>query len=248
MKVGDLHAKNGHPDQAIVSYERAADEYATRGSAQRVTALCEKIERVDPDRPAPRVTYARTLIKHDFIGSARDVLANHAQVKGLEKASELLETLAGRANEEVQPILQRFLDAWERGEDKVAEEEAVRMSQQLDASAEMNIEDDERAAAADPLLALSDEDLEEDGSDTASEGDAPQAPRETLTSELISFGDDDSIQRDDQPVRGTENAGEAVAEEEPVEEPEPSTEPEPSAGDMPWISPEATQEQAPRSS
>lgn len=109
VKVGDLHLKQGDTESAISMYERAADHYAEHGSAKSVIALCLKILRVAPKHTTVYLTYARRLLHHGHVSSARDVLTDFAERASLHKPLENLQRLRGRPDSEVRPMLERML-------------------------------------------------------------------------------------------------------------------------------------------
>ncbi len=131
VKVGDLFLKLNQQDDAVGSYQRAADHYAELGSAQRVSALCAKIVRADQQRGQVYIDYSRQLLQHGHVGAACDVLANYAATAGLTKATEALDELTGAPDAEVKPMLQRLLDSMVRGERTSAERVAERVSLQI---------------------------------------------------------------------------------------------------------------------
>jgi hypothetical protein len=131
VKVGDLLLKQNQRVAAVASYEKAAEQYAALGSARRVSALCTKIVRADSQRSDVHVHFTRRLIESGHVGSARDVLADYTDAVGLDKASEALDDLAGRPNDEVRPMLERLLDSVGQGERTSAERVAERVSTQL---------------------------------------------------------------------------------------------------------------------
>jgi len=131
VKVGDLFLKQNQRVGAVESYEKAAEHYATLGSARRVSALCTKIVRADSQRNDVHVYFTRRLIESGHVASARDVLADYAETVGLGQALEALDDLAGRPNDEVKPMLERLLDSVGQGERTSAERVAARVSTQL---------------------------------------------------------------------------------------------------------------------
>ncbi len=129
VKAGDLLAKLGRSDEAVSSFGMAAEHYSSTGAATRVSSLCAKIVRLAPDRTDVYTRFARLLIEHGHVGSARDVLAEYARLANMDRALETLDDLAGRSNSEVQPMLERLLESFEI-EDR-AEQAAERVSSHL---------------------------------------------------------------------------------------------------------------------
>ena len=130
VKAGDLLVRMERPQDAVASYQTAAEHYASSGAAPRVTALCGKIIRLAPDRQDVYTDFVRHLIQHGHVGSARDVLADYARYAGMDRAIETLDDLAGRPNHEVQPMLERLLNSFEL--DDQSERAAERVSSQLE--------------------------------------------------------------------------------------------------------------------
>ncbi len=130
VKAGDLLHKMDRQEEAVASYQTAAEQYAASGAAPRVTALCGKIIRLVPERRDVYTDFVRQLIDHGHVGSARDVLADYARYAGMDKAIETLDDLAGRPNSEVQPMLERLLNSFEL--DDQSEQAAERVSTQLE--------------------------------------------------------------------------------------------------------------------
>ena len=130
VKAGDLLHKLNRPEEAVASYQTAAEHYASTGAAPRVTALCGKILRLVPQRTDVYTDFVRQLISHGHVGSARDVLADYARFAGMDRAIETLDDLAGRPNAEVQPMLERLLDSFEQ--DEQSEQTAARVSSHLE--------------------------------------------------------------------------------------------------------------------
>ena len=131
VKAGDLQLKLEDKAGAIASYEKAAEQYATHGSAKSVIALAGKVLRVDPMRADFHLVQTRALIDHGHIAAARDVLADYAGRSGLERTQEALGALEGREDEGAKPLLEMILDSAERGERSSTEEAAKRVSVQL---------------------------------------------------------------------------------------------------------------------
>lgn len=152
VKTGDLLLRLGRSDEALSSFQKGAGYYAQFGAAQRVNALCDKIARVDPSRANLQVTYARTLLDGDHLGSARDVLADYAAKAELGPTIEILDELAGRSSEHIRPVLTHFLEAIEKGEPLTVPEEARRASRRLSRISEQEI--DPRAEEIDPKEVL----------------------------------------------------------------------------------------------
>lgn len=140
VKVGDLLLKSSRRADAVMSYEKAAEAYAENGAAQRVAALCAKIERVDPTRTDCYARFTRHLVEHDHVGSARDVLASYAEAHQLTEMLEALDDLAGRATVEIRPLIERLLQAWEAG-DSTPGEVARRVSTQLQQATDHEVAD-----------------------------------------------------------------------------------------------------------
>ncbi len=130
VKAGDLLHKMDRTEEAVASYQTGAEHYASTGAATRVTALCEKILRLAPERTDVYTSFVRLLIKNGHVGSARDVLAEYAQIADMNRALETLNDLAGRPNHEVQPMLERLLESFELEEQD--EQEAERVSTHLE--------------------------------------------------------------------------------------------------------------------
>jgi tetratricopeptide (TPR) repeat protein len=130
VKAGDLLHKMDRQEEAVASYQTAAEQYAASGAAPRVTALCGKIIRLVPERRDVYTDFVRQLIDHGHVGSARDVLADYARYAGMDRAIETLDDLAGRQNSEVQPMLERLLNSFEL--DDQSEQAAERVSTQLE--------------------------------------------------------------------------------------------------------------------
>ncbi len=130
VKAGDLLLKMNRAEEAVASYQTGAEHYASAGAATRVTALCEKILRLAPERTDVYTTFVRLLIDNGHVGSARDVLAEYAQVANTSRVLETLNDLAGRPNDEVQPMLERLLESFESKEQD--EQTAERVSSHLE--------------------------------------------------------------------------------------------------------------------
>jgi len=131
VKVGDLLLRQDRAEEAVAAYMNAAEQYAEHGSAQRVSALCEKIQRIAPDRRDTHVRFAHRLMTHGHVGSARDVLAEYAERAQLERVSEVLDDLAGRPSDEIRPILEPLLKSLQHGEKAGSESDVERVSSQL---------------------------------------------------------------------------------------------------------------------
>jgi len=131
VKVGDLLLKQNQRDEAVTFYEKAAEQYAEHGSAQRVSALCAKIVRADQQRSGVQIEYARKLTEGGHLNAARDVLSSYAEMAGLDKVSEALDDMTGIADEDVQPMLRGLLDSLEQGERTTTEQVAQRVSLQI---------------------------------------------------------------------------------------------------------------------
>ena len=131
VKVGDLLLKQNQREEAVAFYEKAAEQYAQQGSAQRVSALCAKILRADQQRSGVDVAYARKLMEHGHVSAAGDVLSHYADTAGLTKFAEALDELTGTPDAEVEPMLQRLLDSLEQGERTATEKVAERVSLQI---------------------------------------------------------------------------------------------------------------------
>lgn len=130
VKAGDLLLKVDRTEEAVASYQTGAEHYASTGAATRVTALCEKILRLAPERTDVYTSFVRLLIQNGHVGSARDVLAEYAKIANMERALETLNDLAGRPNHEVQPMLERLLESFELEEQD--EQAAERVSTHLE--------------------------------------------------------------------------------------------------------------------
>jgi len=134
VKAGDLLLKLDRTEEAVASYQTGAEQYASTGAATRVTALCEKIIRLAPERTDVYTHFVRLLIDNGHVGSARDVFAAYAQQAKMDRALETLNDLAGRPNNEVQPMLERLLDSFdhEESDDEAAERVSTHLEQVTD--------------------------------------------------------------------------------------------------------------------
>jgi len=167
VKAGDLLAKLDRAEEAVVSYQAAAEQYAASGAAPRVTSLCAKILRLAPERTDVYTSFTRLLIDHNHVGSARDVLAEYAKLANMDRAMETLDDLAGRPNSEVQPMLERLLESFELEDG--AESAAERVSSHL-----QQVTDD----LAGELTTVPDSQQEEDTTAAVTEEAEPEAAEE----------------------------------------------------------------------
>ncbi len=130
VKVGDLLSKLDRPDEAVSSYEAAAEHYAQAGSAARVGALCGRVLRLAPDRSDTYTKFARRLIELNHAGPARDLLAEYAEHADMGETVQQLSGLEGQSDEVVMPALQKLLDSFEQGDNQ--EQTARRVSSHLE--------------------------------------------------------------------------------------------------------------------
>jgi tetratricopeptide (TPR) repeat protein len=235
VKVGDLHAKLNQPTEAVDSYEKAAEQYAEHGSAQRISALCAKIVRLAPDRSGLQVDLARRLIEHGHVGSARDVLSDYALSANLDKAQEALDDLAGRPDEEVQPMLERLLESGLDAEPAHAEETAERVSSHLMQVADQEAGELTTAPVTGEVPAV---DLGDVGQGAT---EAPEDAAEPLTQPMFDIAT--PVEQPSTPLVEEEPFAppeeEEPFEEAPVEEvesEEPEEQPEPPRESVEWIS------------
>ncbi len=233
VKAGDLLLKMDRTDEAVASYQTGAEHYAKTGAATRVTALCEKIRRNAPERTDVYTSFVRLLIEHGHVGSARDVLAEYAQISNMDRALETLNDLAGRPNHEVQPMLERLLESFELEEqdDQTAERVSTHLEHVTDDLAgeltgvpedeklpTETTEEEEETDEGDTLA----QEAGEDDEDTPAEEDAFEET-EPLTPQLLDL---DSMPRQSRIERAITDDDldemleeeEKVAEEEAVEE------------------------------
>ena len=211
VKAGDLLHKMDRQEEAVDSYQAAAEHYASTGAAPRVTALCGKIIRLAPERRDVYTNFVRQLIDHGHVGSARDVLADFARYAGMDRASETLDDLAGRPNNEVQPMLERLLNSFEL--DDQSEQTAERVSSQLEQvtdnlAGELSGVPETTAEVEEEVVAgeEGDYDEEKDEEDSTTEEVDPAAVDEDPTA--------DAEEEHDDPVA-----------EEPIDDAEPLTPP-----------------------
>jgi hypothetical protein len=232
VKAGDLLLKMDRTEEAVASYQTGAEHYASTGAATRVTALCEKILRLAPERTDVYTSFVRLLIQNGHIGSARDVLAEYAQIADMDRALETLNDLAGRPNHEVQPMLERLLESFELEEhDEQAAERVSTHLEQLtdDLAGELSgvpeAGPEEQETAEEPQ-----EETPEETDADVEEKEEPAPEQEVAESDPLAphFLDLDSMPRKSTLLQGIsdDDLGEAGKEEEQAPEIEQSPEAE----------------------
>ncbi len=131
VKAGDLQLKLDERESAVDMYERAAEHYASHGSAKSVIALCTKVLRAVPKRTDVYLRFARLMMERQHVAAARDVLLAYAETAKLAKTHDALELLGDRPDAEAVPVLEMLLEAAARDERAATERTAERVSIQL---------------------------------------------------------------------------------------------------------------------
>jgi tetratricopeptide (TPR) repeat protein len=97
-RVGDLLARSGRGGEAIVYYEKIAEQFSTSGFYPKAIAILKKVVKVDPGRLEALVHLGELNLKQKLPGEARAWLlqAADAYVRGRQftKAREVYEKLA----------------------------------------------------------------------------------------------------------------------------------------------------------
>jgi tetratricopeptide (TPR) repeat protein len=98
-RIGDLHMRLAQSDHAVSAYERAVQAYSDAGLHNNAIALCNKILRLTPGRPAIYLKLALISALKGFLADARQHLNQYLQ--RLNTAGQLeigLQTLVANAD------------------------------------------------------------------------------------------------------------------------------------------------------
>jgi pilus assembly protein FimV len=77
LRIGDLQARMGKKDEAIVTYEHVARDYAEQGFFLKAVAILKQILRLDPDRTDVQVRLAELYLKLNLLS---DCMAQYRKV------------------------------------------------------------------------------------------------------------------------------------------------------------------------
>ena len=116
-KQGDLYLKTGRVQEAVDTYERAADLYEKASLPNNAIALCNKILRNAPGRTQIYLKLAKLMLERGFVAEAKKHLLEYAdrmQKSGeLEEAFRALKEFADLTpdNEEIRLLLAEQLQA-----------------------------------------------------------------------------------------------------------------------------------------
>jgi len=113
-RVGDLRLQMRQPARAFAAYRQAAECYARLGSAEEIKTLCAQMIDVVPAAGDSYARFARRLRDHGHVDSALDVVREFGRMAGLDWVSDGVSSLAGRSNEEMQPLLDQLLNDIDR--------------------------------------------------------------------------------------------------------------------------------------
>ncbi len=94
-RVGDLYVRLGDLDAAEASYNRAIDLYLRAELPNNAVAVCRKLIRHAPGRPAPFLRMARIRVEQGFVVDARESFLTYAEMqKQRGDSDEALRSLA----------------------------------------------------------------------------------------------------------------------------------------------------------
>lgn len=141
VKAGDLCLEVGDTKAALAMYDKAGQLYAEHGSGKSVIAVCGKILAVLPEGVNTHLHYARLLIEGGHVGEARKVLVNYAAVFDLAKVRQALESMEGRSDTDVMPVLEMVLEMAEwNAEEPEARSEGPEIAELEEQAEEAQIE------------------------------------------------------------------------------------------------------------
>ena len=69
-RAGDLLAKFGRPGDALVYFDRVADQYASSGFFPKAVAILKKSQKLDPERPETFARLGDLYLKQKLSGEA----------------------------------------------------------------------------------------------------------------------------------------------------------------------------------
>jgi hypothetical protein len=113
IKLGDLLVKTASPKLAVRMFERAAHDFAAKGSHRSVIALGIKILRTDRDRYDVFVRFAKLLLEQGYIEESRLVLVDYAERAWARRTLQTLKRLEQAPTDEVLRTLRKLIAAVE---------------------------------------------------------------------------------------------------------------------------------------
>ncbi|MDQ3035339.1 MAG: tetratricopeptide repeat protein, partial [Myxococcota bacterium] len=94
LKIGDLHAKKGSTRDAVDTYARVADQYASQGFFLKAVAVHKQILKLDPSRLDVHLklaeAYENLQLVSDALATYEQVAGGYARAGNIDKALETL--------------------------------------------------------------------------------------------------------------------------------------------------------------
>lgn len=98
IRIGDIVARSGGTDEAVMHYEKALDIYAEEGLDNNAIAVGKKVLRLKPDRHAVLLRMGEVRARQGLVAEAREHLRAYADAMEREnegsKARRALQRLA----------------------------------------------------------------------------------------------------------------------------------------------------------
>jgi tetratricopeptide (TPR) repeat protein len=211
-KLGDLYLKTGDVQQAVETYDRAADMYEKAGLPNNAIALCNKILRNSPGRTQAYLKLAKLMLARGFIAEAKKNLLEYAarmqKAGALEDAFRALAEFADLSpdNEEIRLLLAEQLKAAARSDE--AKEQLAQLYADVEASG-----DERRTRSTLQNIKAIDPDFDEESAPKAA---AKAKPKKTDDLVFIDVDATDEPEAAPPPL-GVETTA-LVETDEPVEE------------------------------
>ena len=108
-RVGDLQVRVGDVEGAVATYERAIDLYVNAELPNNAIAICQKVIRNVPGRPAPYLKMGQVRARQGFVVDARKNFLTYAEMKqgkgDTEEAFRAVQEFVGLAPSDVETRL-----------------------------------------------------------------------------------------------------------------------------------------------